>query len=79
MAIFYISRVELRFKLQEKLHYVTVPIMIFLIVLEMPCLIGIVGDLQEQVKLLKDSQQYPVVHNSSLSRPSSAASTSSRH
>ena len=70
---------ELHFKLQEKLHYVTVPIMIFLIVLVMPCLTDIVGDLQEQVKLLKDSQQYPVVHNSSPSRPSSAASTSSGH
>ena len=45
----------------------------------MPCLTDIVGDLQEQVKLLKDSQQYPVVHTSSPSRPSSAASTSSGH
>ena len=28
----------------------------------MPCLTDIVGDLQGHVKLLKDSQQYPVVH-----------------
>ena len=51
----------------------------FLIVLVMPCLTDIVGDLQEQVKLLKDSQHYPLVHNSTPSRPSSTASTSSGH
>ena len=43
----------------------------------MPCLTDIVGDLQEQVKLLKDSQHYPLVHSSTPSRPSSTASTSS--
>ena len=42
----------------------------------MPCLTDIVGNLQEQVKLLKDSQHYPLVHNST---PSSTASTSSGH
>ena len=44
----------------------------------MPCLTYIVGGLQEQVKLPKDSQQYPVVHTSTPSRPSSTASTPSR-
>ena len=48
------------------------------IILVTPCLTDIVEDLREQVKLLKDSQQYPVLHSSTPLRPSSATSTSSR-